>query len=278
MGAEDEKKIIRVAYGPISLVKAIPSREVSVIYIEVPEEMHVEVTNLVYRRDVLITLSKLVNVSYGVLDPHLQNTVTPEENATSIDQDKSAVCAVHGQVVTVKAVASRGVSVIAVEVPEEAHVDVTQMLYGREVLVMPVSLGSMTPYGIVNKSGKGSVHKANPRAGTASPANTNLQENQIRSQIQTSPYPQRTPHGDHHPSSAMIRIPQPLDIVRWLALKCSEDEFQDFLNVRNEAQAIDMVRSLCGINTRKELKTNQEAKKIFMDMIYQPFNNRNFTS
>lgn len=238
MTVETEKKL-RVAFGPVSIVRAIPSREISVINIEVPEEMHVELTNLVYGRDVLITLSTLVGASYGVLDPEsLTTRPAPAGAAESAD-----IVAVHGRVSGVRALPSRGVSVISVEVPEEAHVEVTQMLYGRDVIVVPVALGATTPYGLVKGTGKGAVHTPNPKAGTASPPGLN----------------------------SMFRLPAPLDLVRWVGARCSEDDFQDFLGARNEAQAAQAVRATCGIETRKELASNQQARRVFMEQIYHPF-------
>lgn len=238
MTAANETKKIQVAFGPVAIVRAIPSREISVINVEVPEEFHVEVTNLLYRRDVLITLSTFVGAHYGILDPEDVAIKPAATGAANVD-----VVAVHGRVSGVRALPSRGVSIISVEVPEEAHVEVTQILYGRDVIVIPVVLGTTTPYGV--SDGQGSVHTPNPRAKTASP----------------------------HGLSSLIRLPAPLNLVKWVGARCSEDAFQDFLGVRNEAQAADSVRRTCGIETRKELETNAQAKRIFLEKIYHPFTN-----
>lgn len=253
----NSSKSIRFVFGPVSMVKAIPSREISVIYIEVPEERHVEVTNLLYGRDALITLSNIVGGAYGVLDPEIDELTCSSTTSTiqeSSTESKEPIAAIHGCVSGVRAVLSRGVSIITIEVPEEAHVEVTKLLYGRDALVVAVNLGVSTPYGVVKNKGN-TVHATNNRAGTASPFVSNPYEKN----------PQR---------SGLILKPPPLNLLKWIGARCSEEAFQDFLGVRNEAQAIEKVREICSIESRKELTTNHQAKLIFIKSIYNPYASR----
>lgn len=261
------EKSLRVAFGPVAIVRAIPSREVSVINIEVPEDFHVEVTNLLYNRDCLITLSTFAGAKYGVLDPaspelqHSDQVEMPPSNAGGELQ------AVHGRVSGVRAVPTRGISVISVEVPEEAHVDVTQMLYGRDVIIMPTTLGKTTPYGVVAGRGK-SVHSPNRHAGgiTNAGSGTNYA-------ILTRPVDTQGPGvADGSRVGNMFHLPIQIDLVKWAGARCTEAAFQDFLAVRNEAQAVEAVRTICGIESRRELITNQRARSVFMERIYGPFN------
>lgn len=250
----DTNKKVRVAFGPVSIVRAIPSREVSVINIEVPEEFHIEVTNLFYRRDVLISLARLNKTPYGVLDP---DTATQESSG----DEPQEVRAIHGCVCGVRAVPSRDISIISVEVPETAHVEVTQLLYGKEVIVIPVALGASKAYGVIKGAGCGTDHTANARAGSATPPRP-----------QPTVYPSRQP--GRLPGNIHIAEPYQVNPVRWVAMRCGEDAFQDFMGVRNEAAAADKVREICGIESRAELNSSPRAKEAFMTHIYNPFTSR----
>jgi len=253
MPIEPSKKLL-VAFGPVSMVKPIPSREVSVISVEIPEEFHIAVTNLLYGRDALVTLSSLQGAKYGILDPE-------NDQSTGHAASHAEIRAVHGSVAGVRAVPSRDISIVSIEVPEDAHVEVTQMLYGKDVLIMPSTLASTTPrtpYGVIRNAASGTAHAPNPHAGSAAG-----QRGGVAPQAR-SPMPGARPSG-------MFHIPAPVDIVKWVGARCSEDAFQDFLGVRNEAQAIQAVRERCGVESRRELATNQAARRIFMNTIYAPY-------
>lgn len=268
--ADLESSKLRVIFGPVSIVRAIPSREVSVISIEVPEEFHVEVTNLLYGRDALITLSTLVGASYGVIDPASPDLNVAQAATEDVPQaSDEKVKAIHGRVIGVRAVSSRGVTIVNVEVPEQAHVQVTMLLYGHDVLVMPVSLGVATPYGVVTGCGS-TVHTPNARAGSIQPL-SNLSRASFNAAKKTGQGAQFGQAVQPGARSGLIRVPPVLDLVKWVSARCAEEGFQDFLEVRNEAQAIDYVRTTCAIASRRELMTNPAAKGIFMEQIYHPF-------
>lgn len=56
--------------------------------------------------------------------------------------------AVYAVVDTVKPVPSRNVSIIQLEVPMEDHVAITELLFGKTALVVPMSLDGVRRYGV----------------------------------------------------------------------------------------------------------------------------------
>lgn len=243
---------VRAVFGPVSLVRAIPSREVSVICIETPEDMHVAVTNLLYGKDALVRL-----VDAPKSEPRNSKSIAPTKyGVISADDlegrtsgDASEVRFVHGHVFDVRAMRSKGITLISIEVPESAHVEVTQMLYGRDVLIFPVDLGHQTNYGVVVGRGN-TVHTKNPVAKSVVKASTVV-------------YPSRF--------ESMIRPAKAFDPVRWCAIRCGEAEFQEFLGVHSADAAADEVRQICEIDSRSELSTNPRARLEFMEKIYKPY-------
>lgn len=159
---------------------------------------------------------------------------------------------------------SRGVSVIKIELPEDAHVAVTELLYGQNALILPANLrqpgSEPTPYGLVQSSGQGTVHKPNPRA-PSPPISASKPQSAFAGLARRAS------------GSSMFHIPSTeLHIVRWLGIRCTESDFQDFLGVRNEGQARERVCELCGVESRKDIPQSPESVKNFMDKIYRPFN------
>lgn len=259
-----------VVHGAVSTVKAIASREISVVFVEIPIESHVAATNLLFDKDALVARNRLqASLPFGVLNPASMHTAAAEENDASSSSEapsplgESATLA-HGHVTEVRPLPSRGVSVIKIELPEEAHVAVTELLYGQNALILPANLrqpnSEATPYGLVQSSGQGTVHKPNPRA-PSSPLSSSKPQSAFAGLSRRAT------------SSSMFHIPTPqLHIVRWLGIRCAESDFQDFLGVRNEGRARERVCELCGVESRRDIPQSPESVKNFMDKIYRPFN------
>lgn len=253
------KELPFAVFGPVCAVRAMPSREVTVISIEAPEEMHVAITNLLYGKDAFISVP--ASTTYGTLHYGVLGETSAGEISGSGQTTEKFI---HGNVIGVKAIRSRGVSVIAIEVPEDAHIEVTQMLYGRDVLIVPVALGVKTPYGIVQEPGT-SIHKTNRLAGSLQ---RRLEENAPPKIANKVIYPTRfggisrmvTLGGNHS-----------IDPVRWAGIHCNNPDLWDFLGAENESECIEKLRSTCGISSRAELSTNKQANDIFFSQIYHPF-------
>ena len=52
---------------------------------------------------------------------------------------------------------------------------------------------------------------------------------------------------------------------------CKDPKFQEWCLARNENDAKNFILDQCGIDSRKELDTNEDAKKIFLRKIRAPF-------
>jgi len=253
------KKLL-VAHGAVATIKAIPSRELSVIYIELPIEHHVAATNLLFNQNALVSLSRLpAGTPFGVLDPaEPAVTAQPLPDAPAGEQTED-LTVVHGCVSGVRAVPSRQVTVITVDLPEDAHVAATRMLYGASVLAIPAALGPDTPFGLVQGAGKGAVHEQNRRsAHLRAPAPCTAGGSGFAALSRAR-------------VSGLIHLPQQMNIVKWLGARCTEKGFQDFLGVRNEAQAKERVCQICGVESRKDIPGVPRARELFMSQIYRPF-------
>jgi hypothetical protein len=301
-----------VVYGPVSLVRPVPSREVSIITVEVPEEMHVEVTNLLYGRDAMINVTHIKGAAYGVLNQNASEsdrasnaTQEMDEEALSINSDASeqdhsagplSSNMVYGRVCGVKAIMSRGISCISIEVPEECHVEVTQMLYGREVILVPVNLAVQTPYGVVCEPGS-TVHKPNAKAITTSAFGEPVSASSLTAQTPRQSQAHKTSHvgrNTNNPFAALARRstptvrenltrkyrnvdiasypnPENIDLVKWSVLRCKEKGFQEFMKAVNEEDAIQSVKDLCEIESRSEINSDFSAKARFIEYIYTPY-------
>lgn len=142
---------------------------------------------------------------------------------------------VYGHVTNVRAVDSRSVSQIIVEVDLAAHVAVTQMLFGKDVLLelAPKVYGA---YGVI--------------------AHAQAIE------------PPRPKTGGELCKWAGILCADP-DFQTWL-----QDRFRaDWPQAadREEAAAA-MVREACNVSSRRELDQTPEAGRIFREQFMRPFN------
>ena len=63
-------------------------------------------------------------------------------------------------------------------------------------------------------------------------------------------------------------MPQRLN--QWAALRCKEPQFLRFLGATDEAEAADVVRIVCNIQSRGELDTSADAADLFHRIIRRP--------
>jgi hypothetical protein len=57
----------------------------------------------------------------------------------------------------------------------------------------------------------------------------------------------------------------------WLALRCKEPLFQEFLQVSSEPEAVKKVRELCKVTSRSHIDFSPEAKELFHSLIRIPY-------
>lgn len=60
-------------------------------------------------------------------------------------------------------------------------------------------------------------------------------------------------------------------LSQWLAMRCKEKAFQDWLDAEDEAEAIEKAKWLCDVQSRAEIDNNPQAKKRFEQEIRQPW-------
>jgi hypothetical protein len=146
---------------------------------------------------------------------------------------------VYGEVVTVKPIPTRAVTQIVIEIPEEYHIQATTMLFRKNAFVFAGDLGLTMPFGVAKLGENG---------------------------FQTQPLPEKA-HPKRDTESS-------LDIVKWLAFRCREGDFQRFMGCESEAQTIDRVREICEVDSRADIPLSTEATAKFMEHIFNAFKNR----
>jgi hypothetical protein len=60
-------------------------------------------------------------------------------------------------------------------------------------------------------------------------------------------------------------------LSRWLAMRCAEPEFQEWLGATSSEQAADKVRKLLDISSRAELDNDDDARHRFDTIIRRPW-------
>ena len=155
-----------------------------------------------------------------------------------------------GRVVNIRTVPSRQVTQIVIEIPEEFHVQATSMLYNKDAFVLASSPTANVAYGIVPLDAMGQESPVTPQA-----------------------------DADEAPASRSAAAPvhsgglrHNVNPTQWLAVQCSRAPFMDWLGVSSTSEAVDRVRSLCHVQSRKEISSNPAALQRFMTKIYLPFN------
>ena len=69
----------------------------------------------------------------------------------------------------------------------------------------------------------------------------------------------------------MFTTPKEFDMVKWAGARCTEHQFQSYLGVDCEQDAVSELRRICGIQSRRELATDPVARRAFMERIYRPY-------
>lgn len=151
---------------------------------------------------------------------------------------------VFGEVVTVKPIPTRAVTQIVIEIPEEYHIQATTMLFRKNAFVFACADGTNMPFGVAKLGENGFQTQALPEK------------------------PQKRFTPDQRSSD------QSIDIVKWLAFRCREGDFQRFMECESEPQTIDKVREICQVESRADIPTNEAATQRFMENIYTAFKNR----
>lgn len=148
-----------------------------------------------------------------------------------------------GEVVNVKSIPSRGVTRIEIEVPLEAHVGATELLFGKPALVMAIAgkagdLAAGSHYGVMPFNRALDMTRQSPATPTVAAGAAGMFGGARRS----------------------------IDYVGMAARACREGggfwrvlENATGMPVASEAQAIVALRSTLGIESRSELATNNEA-------------------
>lgn len=178
-----------------------------------------------------------------------------------------------GEVVDVQQVRSRGVTRIVIEVPSEAHVTVTTLLFGKNAIVIPFysseEIAAKNIPGIygVRTLGSFSVN-ANPPA---------VIENGRPVQATRSGPPAPPPPTARSVAKSMLgeprmagEPPEPRNYAANAAMLCGQPAFWQFLMakcdhpVANEVDAAVALRAALGIETRRVLNQDPEAAQRFV--------------
>lgn len=158
-----------------------------------------------------------------------------EEGGGPIDE-KTAL--IYGEVVTVKPIPTRQVTQIVIEIPEEFHIQATQLLFKRNAFILPCA-------------------EKSPLAGVSFGVTT----------LGAAMSPAPEAHQKTQPKPA-------LNIPQWLAMKGQDERFQQFVGATDSDDAARIVREMCHVESRADIAGDKHALHIFMTEIYAPFNSR----
>lgn len=187
-----------------------------------------------------------------------------------------------GSVVNVRPIASRAVTRIEIEIPIEAHIEATSLLYGKDVLIVPVALQPTVPYGMtdgtvpdVGSPGADGPQGSSPANAPASGSPTTagksafsaLAGGKTSSAGRTATITRAPGAG----SPMLGRRDDAIDIVRWLGIRCNDGVFQEWLGAGDADDAASRVREICDVSSRKEISGSLPARRAFFDKIYKPF-------
>lgn len=237
----------RVALGAVTNIKALPSRDISQIIVELPDEFHVALTSLVYGKNVLLMRSPSPDAPLGISDLDAGDVVPGQGGGGG---EIPAIDCVHGYVSLVRAAPSRMVTVMHVDIPSEQHVQVTSLLFGAYCMALPCHLPPGTGYGLL---GPRQMRPTEPVAADRSiPADG-----------------QRPPL--HRGLGHSARAEGPREPLKWMSARCKEALFQQFLQVESDEEAREVVRAKCGMASCSELTHRTDAVRLFVREIYQPY-------
>lgn len=162
------------------------------------------------------------------------------------DNEISAMVA-FGRVVNVRTIPSRQTTQIVIEVPEEFHVQATSMLYNKDAFVLAANPVGNVAYGVVPLGAM--------TGGETPPAENHAPAQGLRSE------PVRAGGLRHN-----------VNPTQWLAMQCASVPFMDWLGVDSTSSAVERVRTLCQVASRREIPNNPAALQRFMEKVYLPFN------
>lgn len=160
----------------------------------------------------------------------------------------------HGEVVNVQQIRSRGVTRIEIEVPIESHVKATNLLFGKNALVIPVweRSGRQVAFGVAKLSQFLSETPANDDAST--------------------PQLGGVPATGSGFTGSPLRAAR--DYVKYAGALCRDNRaFWAYLSgetgatIACESDAANCLRALLGIGSRAELATNHAAQQQLDDLV-----------
>lgn len=178
----------------------------------------------------------------------------------------------YGNVVNIRSIPTRQVTRIEIELPIESHVEATRLLFGQDVLVIPVKLGPTQAYGMVSENEHAPSESA-PEACSAqsAPPVRHSAPAAVHNSALAALARSATPSARGSVRAGLSQEHARLDIVRWLGVRCREDAFQDWLGVRTEAAAVERVREMCGVSSRAEIPSSPASRQVFFRDIHAPF-------
>lgn len=176
----------------------------------------------------------------------------------------------YGSVVNVKAIPTRDVTRIEIELPIESHAELTRLLFGRQALVLPGNLPASVNYGVMD-----SPNGQTSSSGEAIRADALAKPSSSFSRLVTHRHP--AGHAPAATTTTMTRTgtvtrgAAPLDIVKWLGMRCGDSNFQEFMKALTSEDAAQAVRNVCGVASRSEIPANATARALFYQQIYHPY-------
>lgn len=279
---------VRCAYGEVVNVRPVHSREVTRVEVELPIEAHVALTQMAYGKSSLVLPMVLPgSVAYGLVDvpmgslgetsrqpgadpfgeggDEIHRACQPGASSQSRPAPapgRSMRCA-YGQVVNVRPIHSREVTRAEIELPIESHIILTQLLYGKQVVMIAVNLPGAQKYGVTEWGAGGDAAPDQGAAGAGEPAAATPATSGTSGQRSGSAFGL----GRRRQGTGPVGV----DVIRWLGARCKEAAFQEWLQVRTEAAAIERVRALCGVSSRSEIPTSDAAMLRFRRDIFEPY-------
>lgn len=164
----------------------------------------------------------------------LAQPITTSEERGPLNEQTALI---YGEVTTVKPIPTRQVTQIIIEIPEEFHIQATQLLFKRNAFILPCA-------------------DKTPLAGATFGVTT------LGAAMRPPPAP------EPKATSSTLNIPQ------WLAIKGQDPNFQQFLGAANADDAARIVRERCKVESRADIAEDEHALRVFMEEIYHPFSSR----
>jgi hypothetical protein len=156
----------------------------------------------------------------------------------------SKSAAIHGSLVGLKQVGAHKSIVLSIHVPEELATRVIDA-FGWPTGTNPVEVVVFRPTGSV-------------------------QGRLAASAVQDYPEPQKAASGQPRAKAGLSRFPEPVPLVKHIALTCNDPLFHQFLGTvygaDNSESAACIVRSTCGVASRREIPDNPKARQKWLEL------------